>query len=113
MSLERLTITSSSGDPRIVLETDNTTGMPSMRFLDQAAKDRLVIGLDPSGNPQINLLRKDGSIAMRISVSEGPDAAMAICYPNGHPAFRIQLPASGTVELALFHVDGECVWAAP
>lgn len=102
--LESLTIVSADGTPRIKLATDPTHGLPLMEFFGHdGITRRLCLGLNLEDTPFLCMLRKDGTAAVGMGVPfDDADPALTIYHPNGLPAVKIWLCASGEIDLEIF-----------
>jgi hypothetical protein len=100
--LESLTIVSADGTPRIKLATDPTHGLPLIEFFGHDGMSRrLCFGLNPEDTPFLCMLRKDQTAAVGMGVNEEGEAGVNAYYPNGLPAVRVRLLASGDIEVEL------------
>lgn len=100
--LETLTIVSADGTPRIRLTTDPTHGLPYIEFVDDTGLGhRFCLGLNPGNTPFLCMLRKDGTAAIAMGVGEDGEPGINAYYPNGLPAVRIRVLASGDIEMEL------------
>ncbi len=84
--LEKLTIVSADGTPRIQLSTDPTHGLPIIEFLDDTGIGRRIcFGLNPGNTPYLCMLRKDGTAAVGIGVNAEGEPGISAYYPSGLP----------------------------
>src|ERR1043166_7117448 len=107
LTAEILTIVSSDGKPRALLTTNPVSHMPVFQLLANEGA-RFVITLGPNGSPLITMLRQNGIQAVTLCVDKN-ETGIGVSYPNGAPALRIDLPASGTIKLEVYGVDGTSI----
>jgi hypothetical protein len=103
-NLDSLTITSPDGAPRMMLGTDPTHGLPLMEFFgDDGITRRLCLGLNREDTPFLCMLRKDGTAAVGMGVAfDDADPGLTVYHPNGLPAVKVWLRASGEIDMEIF-----------
>jgi hypothetical protein len=101
--LESLTIVSADGTPRIKLATDATHGLPLIELLGRdGITRRLCLGLNSEDMPFLCMMRKDGTTAVGMGVPfDDADPGLTIYHPNGLPAVKIWLQASGEIDMEI------------
>lgn len=106
LSVERLTIVSGDGNPRMVLGTDSPNGMPIIRFMDDNST-RLEVGLASDGFPHISMSLANQNCVLNLQAADNGNITINLSYPNGNPALWIIVRPQGDIEIKTFDRDGK------
>ena len=88
----------SQGRVRVMLDLHHESGSPQLQFSDADGRPRLVLSLEPNGDPHISFFSKDSLCALSVGLStELNGAGLTIRSFDGKHTFNVGVDEDGAV----------------
>lgn len=68
------------------------------------------MGVGPGDGVGIQLLRRDGAIAVTCGIGMDDSAGIRVHHSNSLPAFSAMVDAAGNVRVEIYDANGKCLW---
>lgn len=110
ISADSFTLVGQNGKPRVSLWMEPQDDVPRLSFFDENGNERIVIRVGKGSVPGINILRGDGSTAIRACQTDSDSFELVLNHGDGSPAIQAAVKESGVTQVEIFDKAGTSVW---